>query len=97
LFGYTVINERRANPIDKKDVLNTMLYSQDPKTGQRMSDDSIVQNVRRDEFRMAFSNLPTHFQLITFLVAGHETSSGMMSFMTYFLIKYVKRYSWDAR
>jgi cytochrome P450 / NADPH-cytochrome P450 reductase len=44
-----VINERRANPIEKKDLLNTMLLSVDPKTGQRLSDDAIIKNVRRDE------------------------------------------------
>ncbi|KAK7438635.1 hypothetical protein VKT23_017968 [Stygiomarasmius scandens] len=64
-----ILNERRANPIDKKDLLNTMLLSKDPKTGQSLPDDAIIKN------------------LLTFLIAGHETSSGMMSFMTYYLIK----------
>ncbi|KIK61041.1 hypothetical protein GYMLUDRAFT_43136 [Collybiopsis luxurians FD-317 M1] len=64
-----ILNERRENPIEKKDLLNTMLYSTDPKTGQGLSDDAIVKN------------------LLTFLIAGHETSSGLMSFMCYYLIK----------
>lgn len=41
----TVLNERRENPIGKKDLLDTMLYSKDPKTGQGLSDDAIVKNV----------------------------------------------------
>ncbi|KAJ3896345.1 fatty acid hydroxylase [Lentinula edodes] len=64
-----ILNDRRENPIEKKDLLDTMLYSKDPKTGQGLSDDAIVKN------------------LLTFLIAGHETSSGLMSFMTYYLIK----------
>ncbi|THU98682.1 cytochrome P450 [Dendrothele bispora CBS 962.96] len=64
-----ILNERRENPIDKKDLLNTMLLSKDPKTGQGLPDEAIINN------------------LLTFLIAGHETSSGMMSFMTYYLIK----------
>ncbi|KAF5345044.1 hypothetical protein D9758_010444 [Tetrapyrgos nigripes] len=64
-----ILNERRANPTDKKDLLNTMLNSADPKTGRHLSDQAIINN------------------LLTFLIAGHETSSGMMSFMTYYLIK----------
>ncbi|KAF5368039.1 hypothetical protein D9758_004480 [Tetrapyrgos nigripes] len=63
-----IVDDRRAHPLDKKDVLNTML-SADPKTGERLSDDSIIKN------------------MITFLVAGHETSSGTLSFMTYYLLK----------
>ncbi|KAJ3826077.1 fatty acid hydroxylase [Lentinula raphanica] len=65
-----ILNERRENAIEKKDLLNTMLYSKDPKTGQGLPDDAIVKN------------------LLTFLIAGHETSSGLMSFMTYYLIKH---------
>ncbi|KAF5368048.1 hypothetical protein D9758_004509 [Tetrapyrgos nigripes] len=64
-----VLKDRRANPTDKKDLLNTMLNSADPKTGARLNDDSIIKN------------------LLTFLVAGHETSSGTLSFMTYYVIK----------
>ncbi|KAK7038997.1 hypothetical protein VNI00_010389 [Paramarasmius palmivorus] len=64
-----IVKQRKENPIEKKDLLNTMLYGKDPKTGESLSDDAIVKN------------------LLTFLIAGHETSSGMMSFMTYYLIK----------
>jgi hypothetical protein len=30
----------------------------------------------------------THSQLITFLVAGHETTSGMLSFTVYYLLRH---------
>lgn len=55
-----VIDHRRANPTDKKDLLNAMLFGKDPKTGQGMPDENIMNN------------------MITFIVAGHETTSGML-------------------
>ncbi|KAJ7234012.1 cytochrome P450 [Mycena haematopus] len=64
-----IVAEREANPIDKKDLLNTMLHSTDPVTGSKMSSDSISRN------------------LITFLIAGHETSSGMLTFAIYHLLR----------
>ncbi|KAI1625611.1 cytochrome P450 [Exophiala viscosa] len=64
-----VIAHRRANPVDKKDLLNAMLFGKDPKTGERLSDENIMNN------------------MITFLIAGHETTSGLLSFTCYHLIK----------
>ncbi|KAI1389181.1 cytochrome P450 [Hypoxylon trugodes] len=64
-----VLQERKRNPSDRKDLLNAMLNGVDPKTGQHMSDSSITDN------------------LITFLVAGHETTSGLLSFVFYELLK----------
>ncbi|KAJ7740466.1 fatty acid hydroxylase [Mycena maculata] len=64
-----IVSTRKAHPIPKHDLLDTMLNSRDPKTGQAMSEESISQN------------------LLTFLIAGHETSSGMMTFMVYYLLK----------
>lgn len=46
----------------RNDLLTAMLNGKDPKTGQRMSESSIIDN------------------LITFLIAGHETTSGMLSY-----------------
>ncbi|KAF7312568.1 Fatty acid hydroxylase [Mycena indigotica] len=66
----TIVKNRRQNPVEKHDLLDTMLNSRDPKTGQAMSEESIAQN------------------LLTFLIAGHETSSGMMTFMVYYLLKH---------
>ncbi|KAJ7187245.1 fatty acid hydroxylase [Mycena filopes] len=64
-----IVAARKAHPIAKHDLLDTMLNSRDPKTGEGMTAESISRN------------------LLTFLVAGHETSSGMLSFMVYFLLK----------
>lgn len=51
-----VIDRRRSNPVDKDDLLNTLLHKRDPKTGALMRDELIITN------------------MITFLVAGHETT-----------------------
>ncbi|EXJ56392.1 hypothetical protein A1O7_06735 [Cladophialophora yegresii CBS 114405] len=67
--GKSIIEGRRANPTDKKDVLNTMINGKDPKTGEVMRDELIVE------------------QMITFLIAGHETTSGMLSFAIMQLLK----------
>ena len=63
-----VIARRRANPTDKKDLLNAILFGKDPQTGERLTDESIMNN------------------MITFLIAGHETTSGLLSFTTYYLL-----------
>ncbi|KIX92788.1 uncharacterized protein Z520_11451 [Fonsecaea multimorphosa CBS 102226] len=67
--GKSIIESRKANPVDKKDVLNTMIYGKDPKTGEVMRDALIIE------------------QMITFLIAGHETTSGLLSFATMQLLK----------
>ena len=64
-----VVEARKKNPTDRKDLLNAMLNGADPKTGEKLSDANITD------------------QLITFLIAGHETTSGMMSFAFYYLLK----------
>ncbi|KAK0701590.1 cytochrome P450 [Lasiosphaeria miniovina] len=58
----------------RRDLLSAMLDGVDPKTGGKLSDDSIIDN------------------LITFLIAGHETTSGMLSFAFYQLIKHREAY-----
>ena len=40
-----VMAHRRANPVEKKDLLNAMLFGKDPKTGERMSDSTILNNM----------------------------------------------------
>ncbi|CAJ0554425.1 Ff.00g129380.m01.CDS01 [Fusarium sp. VM40] len=66
---HELIQGRRDNPIQGTDLLNAMMEGTDPKTGSKMSDESIVEN------------------LITFLIAGHETTSGLLSFVFYYLLK----------
>ncbi|CAL3969579.1 unnamed protein product [Diplocarpon coronariae] len=64
-----VVAARRSNPNDKKDLLNAMVNGRDPKTGEGLTEESILNN------------------MITFLIAGHETTSGLLSFLFYFLLK----------
>ncbi|RDW85388.1 bifunctional cytochrome P450 reductase [Coleophoma crateriformis] len=63
------VAERKAHPSKKNDLLNAMLNGRDPKTGEGLTDESILNN------------------MITFLIAGHETTSGMLSFLFYQLLK----------
>ncbi|KAI0479504.1 cytochrome P450 [Xylariaceae sp. FL0804] len=69
-----VLQARKKNPNDKKDLMNAMLNGVDPKTGCKMSDQSIIDN------------------LVTFLIAGHETTSGTLSFAFYELLKNPEAY-----
>ncbi|KAK0714759.1 cytochrome P450 [Lasiosphaeris hirsuta] len=71
----SVLEARKAHPTDRKDLLTAMLDGVDPKTGLKMTDKSIIDN------------------LITFLIAGHETTSGLLSFAFYQLIKHPKAYA----
>ncbi|CCO37551.1 NADPH-ferrihemoprotein reductase [Rhizoctonia solani AG-1 IB] len=70
-----IVEDRKTNPIEKKDLLNAMLLGRDPQTGEGLSDENITA------------------QLITFLVAGHETTSGMLSFAMGHIIKHPEVYS----
>lgn len=69
-----VLQYRKAHPSDRKDLLNAMLKGVDPKTGKKMTDQSITDN------------------LITFLIAGHETTSGLLSFTFACLLKHPEYY-----
>ena len=40
-----IVADKRANPTDKKSLVNAMLYGKDPKTGERMSNESIADNM----------------------------------------------------
>ena len=40
-----VVAERRAHPSDKKDLLNAMILGRDPKTGEGLTDASIMNNM----------------------------------------------------
>lgn len=71
-----LLQARKAHPNggNRKDLLHAMLEGVDPKTGQKLSDESIINN------------------LVTFLVAGHETTSGTLSFAFYSLLKNPETY-----
>ncbi|MFJ2952460.1 MULTISPECIES: cytochrome P450 [unclassified Streptomyces] len=62
-----VVKERRASGGGDGDLLDRMLETAHPESGERLS----AENVRR--------------QVITFLVAGHETTSGALSFALHYL------------
>ncbi|GAA5045128.1 cytochrome P450 [Thermocatellispora tengchongensis] len=65
-----VIRQRRAaGKAGTGDLLGLMLQAADPRTGERLSDANI-----RD-------------QVLTFLIAGHETTSGLLSFALYNLLR----------
>ncbi|KAK4096180.1 cytochrome P450 [Parathielavia hyrcaniae] len=70
----SVLDTRRKRPAGRKDLVSAMLDGVDPKTGQKLSDSSIIDN------------------LITFLIAGHETTSGLLSFAFCLLIKHPEAY-----
>ena len=40
-----VIDDRRAHPVDKKDLVNAFLYGKDPKTGKSLPDENIMNNM----------------------------------------------------
>ncbi|KAK2880177.1 hypothetical protein FQN49_000496 [Arthroderma sp. PD_2] len=74
-----LVAERKANPNDKKDLLNAMLKGKDARTGEQMTGESIMNN------------------MITFLIAGHETTSGLLSFLFYYLLKHPSAYQMAQR
>ncbi|KAK5998222.1 Fatty acid omega-hydroxylase [Cladobotryum mycophilum] len=69
-----VVEARKKQPNDRKDLLAAMLAGVDPQTGTKLDDANITD------------------QLITFLIAGHETTSGMLSFAFYNLLKHPGAY-----
>ncbi|TKA70755.1 hypothetical protein B0A55_08835 [Friedmanniomyces simplex] len=69
-----LIQHRRNNPTEKRDLLNAMVLGKDPKTGKHMPDGLISANI------------------ITFLIAGHDTTSGLLSFAFFNLLKSSEAY-----
>jgi cytochrome P450 / NADPH-cytochrome P450 reductase len=69
-----LVQNRRNNPTDKRDLLNAMLHGKDPKSGETMPDGLISAN------------------MTTFLIAGHETTSGLLSFAFLNLLKNPETY-----
>lgn len=64
-----LVQNRKDHPENRKDLLNAMLFGKDPRSGEKLGEESIVDN------------------MITFLIAGHETTSGLLSFTFYYLLK----------
>lgn len=68
-FCSNLVSQRKAEPMEKKDIFNALLNRRDPVTGKELSLDIITDN------------------MITFLFAGHDTTSGLLSFAFAHLIK----------
>lgn len=49
-----VLQDRKANPKEKKDILSLMITGKDKETGLGMSDDSIKRNVSLPELSLSF-------------------------------------------
>ncbi|GAB3213704.1 bifunctional P-450/NADPH--P450 reductase [Marinactinospora endophytica] len=62
-------HRRQEGRAGGRDLLGLMMEAADPKTGARLSDE----NIRN--------------QVLTFLIAGHETTSGLLSFAVYNLLR----------
>ena len=69
-----IIDARRSLSLRKDDFLNTLLFGKDPKTGEKMRDRLIAENMQ------------------SFLVAGHETTSGWLSFAVLSLLQHPEAY-----
>ncbi|KAK3698232.1 hypothetical protein LTR37_017057 [Vermiconidia calcicola] len=70
-----LVQHRRGNPTEKRDLLSAKVNGKDPKTGELMPDAPIAAN------------------MITSLVAGHETTSGLLSFAMLNLRRNLETYS----
>lgn len=57
-----VVAERRANPSDKKDLLNAMIKGRDAKTGEGLTDESILNNMIT--FLIAGKSVPWKFHAV---------------------------------
>ncbi|KAF4580827.1 putative bifunctional P-450:NADPH-P450 reductase [Ophiocordyceps camponoti-floridani] len=82
-----MLQKRRQHPTDDQDLLNAMINGKDPKTGQKLRDETIIANMitfliagevticRNERHRFDSANL------------GHETTSGLLSFLFYELLQ----------
>ena len=85
-----IIDDRRAHPTEKADLLNTMLYGKDPKTDQAMRNGLIMSQMKN--FLVAGELPCVEGYLGLTLRLGHETTSGLLSFTWYYLCKNSRAY-----
>lgn len=91
-----LLEKRRANPNDKKDLLNAMLKGKDPATGKTLSDNSIIDNmitflIAGKGQRNKMTTYPSNTNTCSFIL-GHETTSGMLSFLFALLLQHPGAY-----
>lgn len=91
-FSHELLAARRNHPVDKQDLMNALVLGRDPQTGQGLSDESIVNNMLT--FLIAGKKTLDSPENLANPVAviGHETTSGALSFLFYFLLKTPRAY-----
>ena len=62
-----VLEERKAHPTDKKDLLTLMLTGKDKETGLGLSEDNIKRNVSRAPLQKDYAN--THLYVLSYLLS----------------------------
>lgn len=75
--GQDIIQNRRENPKEGNDILNSMIYGKDPKTGQVMRDELIA--AQMTTFLIAGTSALI-LKMMMLICTGHETTSGLLSF-----------------
>ncbi|RJE22342.1 Cytochrome p450 [Aspergillus sclerotialis] len=60
-YGARIVERRKANPTDKKDMLHALIYGKDPETGKALSDSQVL-----DEIINIFIGSATAPNLLTF-------------------------------
>lgn len=91
-----VLARRRAQShLKKKDLIDSMLNEQDPKTGKKLTEETIVDNM----ITFLIGGRPAHHRLLRaalmtdMLAPGHEITSGLLSFLFILLIQHPEAYS----
>src|ERR1700753_1784959 len=64
----SIVQHRRENPTEKKDLLNALIYGKDPKTGQSMRDELIMENMKTFLIAGMFSNNSREWSFALFVL-----------------------------
>ena len=93
LWNMTVIQDRRANQTETKDLLNTMLNGVDKQTGAKLSDKNIGYNVCSILRRFLTDLWHNNPQLNTFLIAGMFRDPCLSNSLALITLKFCR--TWD--
>ncbi|EJD45553.1 fatty acid hydroxylase [Auricularia subglabra TFB-10046 SS5] len=80
----SIVDDRRAHPTEKKDLLNAMLEGRDPKTGKKLSDENIMQQM------ITFLSAGHE---TTASIALADTCAGMLSFLMHEVLTHREVYA----